>query len=55
MCHADVYEKNFERTAHFKTTLGYGHGCESCHGPGAAHVAGGSDVSKIVSFKTLSQ
>lgn len=53
-CHAEVYEKNFERTAHFKTTLKDGHGCESCHGPGAAHVAGGGDVSKIVSFKKLS-
>lgn len=54
-CHAEVYEKNFERTAHFKTTLKDGHGCESCHGPGAAHVAGGGDVSKIVSFKKLSR
>lgn len=54
-CHQEVYEKSFERTPHFKTTLSDGHGCESCHGPGAAHVAGGGDVTKIVSFKNLSR
>jgi len=27
------------------------HGCESCHGPGAAHVEGGGDKSKIFTFK----
>jgi DmsE family decaheme c-type cytochrome len=52
-CHADLYDKSFERTPHFKTTLEGGHGCESCHGPGTAHVEGGGDVSKIVSFKNL--
>ena len=29
------------------------HGCESCHGPGKAHVDGGGDKTKIVSPKTL--
>jgi DmsE family decaheme c-type cytochrome len=52
-CHEELYDKSFERTPHFKTTLGGGHGCESCHGPGSAHVEGGGDVSKIVSFKSL--
>lgn len=54
-CHEDVYKKQFETTPHFKTTLKDGHGCESCHGPGAAHVEGGGDVSKIISFKRLSR
>ena len=30
------------------------HGCESCHGPGKAHVDGGGDKTKIVNLKTLS-
>jgi len=54
-CHEDVYRKEFAATPHFKTTLQDGHGCESCHGPGSAHVAGGGDVSKIISFKSLSR
>jgi len=54
-CHEDLYKKNFEATPHFKTTLQGKHGCESCHGPGAAHVEGGGDVSKIISFKNLSK
>lgn len=54
-CHEDIYKKSFENTPHFKTTLKDGHGCESCHGPGSEHVDGGGDVSKIISFKTLSR
>lgn len=54
-CHEDVYKKEFAATPHFKTTLENGHGCESCHGPGSAHVEGGGDVSKITSFKSLSR
>lgn len=54
-CHEELYQKNFEHTPHFKTTLEDGHGCESCHGPGSLHVEGGGDVTKIISFKTLSK
>lgn len=30
-------------------------GCESCHGPGKAHVEGSGDVTKIISFKNKNQ
>lgn len=53
-CHEDIY-KNFETTPHWKTTLNKKgpewQGCEGCHGPGAEHVAGGGDKSKIFTFK----
>lgn len=53
-CHEDLYKQHFELTPHFKTTLEGGHGCESCHGPGSAHVDGGGDIAKIIRFATLS-
>ena len=54
-CHEDIYTKHFEGTPHFSLMKGGTgkHGCEDCHGPGSAHVEGGGDVTKIVSFKTL--
>jgi DmsE family decaheme c-type cytochrome len=57
-CHEDL-AKHFERTAHFATiqdkkAAPEHQGCEACHGPGKAHVDGGGDVSKIISFKNLS-
>src|SRR5262245_37937048 len=54
-CHEDLYKTGFERTPHFQTTLKGGHGCESCHGPGGEHVAGGGDKTKIVRFSALSR
>lgn len=57
-CHEDL-ARHFERTAHFATiqdkkAAPEHQGCEACHGPGKAHVDGGGDVSKIISFKNLS-
>ena len=57
-CHEKIYD-NWAKTPHWQTTLdtkgGPSHqGCEGCHGAGAAHVAGGGDVSKIFTFKNAS-
>jgi len=57
-CHEDAYT-SWEKSPHWKTTLdtkgGPAHqGCEACHGPGAAHVAGGGDVTKIFTFQKVS-
>jgi DmsE family decaheme c-type cytochrome len=53
-CHEDVYNKSFLNTPHYALIKSGKHGCEDCHGPGAAHVEGGGDITKIVSFKKLS-
>lgn len=50
-CHKDVYQK-WLLTPH-RRTLEAGRkpeqsGCEACHGPGSAHVAGGGDTTKII-------
>ncbi len=57
-CHEDVY-KATEQTPHYKMGFqpgapGKGMNCEGCHGPGAAHVEGGGDKSKIIVFEKLS-
>lgn len=48
-CHPDLSQPFF-RNPHFKTE----NYCESCHGPGRAHIEGKGDKSKIIAFSQLS-
>jgi DmsE family decaheme c-type cytochrome len=56
---ATCHQKNADSMVdnpHAKLALehgGAGASCESCHGPGQAHVEGGGDVTKIVRFNKL--
>jgi DmsE family decaheme c-type cytochrome len=55
-CHEEIYNA-WEKTPHWKTTLNKEggpskQGCEGCHGPGADHVAGGGDKTKIFVFES---
>lgn len=49
-CHEDRSYKNTTHGRAFdaRTPLASGHGCESCHGSGQAHVDGGGDPAKIL-------
>ena len=58
-CHEEIYNA-WEKTPHWKTTLNKEggpskQGCEGCHGPGADHVAGGGDKTKIFVFEEQSR
>jgi hypothetical protein len=53
-CHEEIYN-GWEKSPHWKTTLNEEaspskQGCEACHGPGAEHVEGGGDKTKIFVF-----
>jgi len=57
-CHPDI-SANFFRNAHFKSSVDdrikfEQKGCESCHGPGKAHIEAKGDKSKIIAFSQLS-
>jgi predicted CXXCH cytochrome family protein len=57
-CHEQEFV-NFSRTKHGKLTASHSwkgetQGCETCHGPGKAHVEAGGDKSKITAFSSLS-
>ncbi len=53
-CHQEIWEKHFAGTPHAALLKGGEHGCQSCHGPGQAHVDAGGDPTKIIRFETLS-
>jgi predicted CXXCH cytochrome family protein len=55
LCHADL-AKNFSSNPHSELALmhgGKGVTCESCHGPGQAHVASGGDPTKILQLSKM--
>src|ERR1700728_5258146 len=58
-CHGEIYNA-WAKTPHWVTTLNKEggpskQGCEGCHGPGADHVAGGGDKTKIFVFEGKSR
>lgn len=56
LCHGDVAKK-FATSPHSQLALmhgGAGATCESCHGPGKAHVESGGDVTKLLQLSKAS-
>jgi predicted CXXCH cytochrome family protein len=56
LCHTEIAKK-FSSNPHSQLALlhgGKGVTCESCHGPGAAHVASGGDPTKILQLSKMS-
>lgn len=51
-CH-EVVGKSVEQGPHWKAKTAHAQSCETCHGPGKAHIEGGGDKSKIFTFENL--
>jgi DmsE family decaheme c-type cytochrome len=51
-CH-EAAGKSIDKGPHWKAKTAHAQSCEACHGPGKAHMEGGGDKSKIISFKTM--
>jgi DmsE family decaheme c-type cytochrome len=53
ICHEDLvkaFDKNPHSTLEKSPRFNLKDSCESCHGPGQAHIDGGGDVTKIITF-----
>lgn len=54
-CHSDVSKNSGSPHAQLALSHSTGQTCESCHGPGKAHVDSGGDATKIFRFSTASK